>query len=162
MDRVSLTVAVRVFQSPAFTIFSVIRADPIPTHVTPAVNHFSRFSSDGSTPPVGMMLVHGHGPLTALTNDGPPTALPGNDLHYLGTELFGLGYLGKGAASGYPEHLPPVAYPGHIGIQDGRDNEVGAHLHEDGCCGGIRHRACPIIMPGQFSAAHFFTSANTS
>src|SRR6187397_2387169 len=46
----------------------------------PASNHRVRDSSVGSTPPVGMIDTQGHGPLTAATNDGPPTSAPGKIL----------------------------------------------------------------------------------
>ncbi|MBA7688206.1 hypothetical protein ES703_96685 [subsurface metagenome] len=45
--------------------------------VSPALNHAVRFSSVGSTPPVGIILVQGQGPLTAATNFCPPTCSPG-------------------------------------------------------------------------------------
>jgi hypothetical protein len=68
---------VRPFQSFFWMNSFVIRFDPIPTQVTPASNHSLRFSTVGSTPPVGIMLVHGHGPFIAFTKSGPPTEEPG-------------------------------------------------------------------------------------
>src|SRR6056297_3553364 len=74
----SFTLLVSASKSP-FSIMSFGNSlDPIPTQVTPALNQFSRFSRVVSTPPVGMMLVHGHGPLTPLTNEAPPTSEAGN------------------------------------------------------------------------------------
>ena len=52
----------------------------MPQATMPAPNHLRSDSSVGSTPPVGMMRVHGMGPSTFLTNSGPPTELPGNTL----------------------------------------------------------------------------------
>src|SRR5512146_3154283 len=49
----------------------------MPTHATPASNHAFNDASVLSTPPVGMIDTHGHGPFTAFTNPGPPTSLPG-------------------------------------------------------------------------------------
>ena len=46
----------------------------------PAPNHLAIGASSGSTPPVGMILTQGIGPLTALTKSGPPTDDPGNSL----------------------------------------------------------------------------------
>src|SRR5512145_2372275 len=54
--------------------------EPIPTQAAPALNQAHRLSSVGSTPPVGMILVHGIGPFTASTKPGPPTWLPGKTL----------------------------------------------------------------------------------
>src|SRR5271157_2843822 len=54
--------------------------DPIPTQAAPASNQPFRDASVGSTPPVGMIETHGHGPLTALMKPGPPTSLPGKIL----------------------------------------------------------------------------------
>src|ERR1035437_8029480 len=60
---------------------SLVRScDPIPIQVTPALNQAERFSSDVSTPPVGIILDQGNGPLTASTNFGPPTCDPGKIL----------------------------------------------------------------------------------
>src|SRR5437868_1428812 len=50
---------------------------PTPAHTMPALNHRVSDSSVGSTPPVGMIDVHGQGPFTASTNEGPPTSAPG-------------------------------------------------------------------------------------
>ena len=52
----------------------------MPTQATPALNHLVSDSSVASTPPVGMIRVHGQGPSIALTNSGPPTDPPGNTL----------------------------------------------------------------------------------
>ena len=54
----------------SITVFE-INCDPIPTQVTPASNQDFKFSFDVFTPPVGIILVHGCGPLMALTNSGP-------------------------------------------------------------------------------------------
>src|SRR5690606_27502085 len=48
-----------------------------PTQLTPASNHDFKFSWEVSTPPVGMIRVHGQGPFIAFTNSAPYTA-PGN------------------------------------------------------------------------------------
>src|SRR5512133_1073860 len=56
----------------------LISCDPIPQHIAPALNHSVRLASVGSTPPVGIICVHGIGPFTAATNFGPPTCDPGN------------------------------------------------------------------------------------
>src|SRR5699024_10485735 len=53
--------------------------DPIPTQVAPASNQALRFSFSAVTPPVGMILVQGWGPLTAFTKPGP-SWLPGQIL----------------------------------------------------------------------------------
>src|SRR5205085_8318109 len=55
-----------------------MRLLPMPQATMPAPYHLRRDSSVGSTPPVGMMRVHGMGPSTFLTNSGPPTDEPGN------------------------------------------------------------------------------------
>src|ERR1035441_7624000 len=52
----------------------------MPTQETPAPNQLLSDASVASTPPVGMMETHGHGPLTDFTKAGPPTSLPGNTL----------------------------------------------------------------------------------
>ena len=52
----------------------------MPTQETPASNHAFSEASVASTPPVGMIETHGHGPFTDFTNAGPPTSLPGNTL----------------------------------------------------------------------------------
>src|SRR5580704_13183197 len=52
----------------------------MPTHTTPASNQLFSDASVPSTPPVGMIETHGHGPLTALTKPGPPTSFPGKIL----------------------------------------------------------------------------------
>src|SRR5665648_619114 len=52
----------------------------MPTPCTPALNHPFRLASSGETPPVGMMLAHGIGPLTPETKSGPPTDEPGKIL----------------------------------------------------------------------------------
>src|SRR5512136_2016099 len=52
----------------------------MPAATMPAPNHLRNDSSVGSTPPVGMIRVHGQGPSTLLTKSGPPTELPGNTL----------------------------------------------------------------------------------
>src|SRR5690554_6614522 len=48
-------------------------------HVAPASNHSLRFSLFGDTPPVGMMLVHGCGPLMFFMNFAPKLS-PGKSL----------------------------------------------------------------------------------
>ena len=77
MVSVSLTFASRPVQSFAATISFVMRFEPMPTHATPALNHAESDASVGSTPPVGMIEVHGQGAFTAFTNGGPPTSAPG-------------------------------------------------------------------------------------
>src|SRR5687768_11949807 len=52
----------------------------MPTQCTPALNQAVKLPSSGSTSPLGIILVQGQGPLTALTNSGPPTCFPGNIL----------------------------------------------------------------------------------
>ena len=52
----------------------------MPAATIPAPNHFAMDPASGSTPPVGMILVQGMGPMTALTKSGPPTEAPGNSL----------------------------------------------------------------------------------
>src|SRR5690554_7939502 len=68
----SLTLAVRLAKSPLSRSSLGKRLEPIPTQVTPALNQPLRLASEVSTPPVGMMLVQGMGPLTAFTKEGPP------------------------------------------------------------------------------------------
>src|SRR5512138_1556275 len=53
---------------------------PMPRHATPALIQAVTLSSVASTPPVGMIRVHGMGPAMSLTNPGPPTELPGKIL----------------------------------------------------------------------------------
>src|SRR5699024_10646595 len=69
--------------SPSKSSFSrnsvVISFDPMPTQVAPASNQAVKFSFSAVTPPVGMILVHGQGPLTACTKPGP-SWLPGKIL----------------------------------------------------------------------------------
>jgi hypothetical protein len=60
--------------------FLVIMLEPMPQATMPAPNHLRSDSSVGSTPPVGMMRVHGIGPMTLLTKSGPPTEEPGKTL----------------------------------------------------------------------------------
>src|SRR5690606_9607196 len=74
------TLVVTAGQSLAFTAASVISFEPMPAATTPAPNHLAMLAGSGSTPPVGMILVQGMGPSTALTKSGPPTLAPGNSL----------------------------------------------------------------------------------
>ena len=58
----------------------MIRFEPTPTQATPAFNDFVSDFSVQSTPPVGMIFVHGQGPSIDFTNSGPPTSPPGKTL----------------------------------------------------------------------------------
>src|SRR5690606_41978439 len=63
-----------------FAIISFVNnCDPMPTHMTPALNQALRFCSVGSTPPVGMICNPGTTGIIADTNPGPNTE-PGNTL----------------------------------------------------------------------------------
>ena len=70
--------AVIASQSPASMLCLGKSFEPIPTTVTPALNHAVRFSSVGSTAPVAIIIDHGIGAFTFFTNDGPPTSPAGN------------------------------------------------------------------------------------
>jgi len=45
--------------------------EPIPTQVTPALNHDSRLLLSVETPPVGIIFVQGQGPFMAFTKSAP-------------------------------------------------------------------------------------------
>ena len=67
-------------QSPALIISLGNKLLPIPTQVAPALNQLDKFSSDGFTPPVTRIFVHGIGAFTPFTKAGPKTS-PGKTLH---------------------------------------------------------------------------------
>src|ERR1035438_10683045 len=79
-SRAARTLAAMPAYSPALSSSPLTRLEPMPTQETPAPNQLLSEASVASTPPVGMMETHGHGPLTDLTKEGPPTSLPGNTL----------------------------------------------------------------------------------
>ena len=58
-------------QSPAATLSFGKSLEPIPTQKAPALNHCSRFSCVGATPPVTMIFDQRIGAMISLTNLGP-------------------------------------------------------------------------------------------
>src|SRR5690606_26349573 len=69
----SVTFSFKDDQSFLAMISFVNNCEPIPTHITPALNHPFRFCSVGSTPPVGMSCKPGTTGIMADTKPGPST-----------------------------------------------------------------------------------------
>ena len=134
---------------------------PIPTHVTPALNHPSRFSLVGLTPPVTMIWLQGIGARRPLTNAGPRTS-PGNTLQR-----------SQPSSCALPTS-DTVPHPGqygtrrllHIGaisgLKRGPTTKLAPSWRYIAAVPGSTTEPIPMIMPGSSLFAYFTSSPNTS
>ena len=125
----------------------------MPTQDTPASNHALSEASVLSTPPVGMIETHGHGPLTAFTKAGPPTSAPGKILTISQPEFLGLRDLRSAAATRRVGDLAPVAGARDIRIQQRTHHEIGSAVDIERSRAGIDHRSDAEDHLGHFARA---------